>query len=115
MIDDEREVKFPDLLGFDHVVGFLEEVGTAVNGANGFIPVTFQELESWSRMVGIELSSWTSTTIIKMSRQYCLQSSISDDPMSPAPYQAEVTADEMVLIRERIQRKIKVSFRNKNG
>jgi len=110
MIDDEREVKLPDLFGFDYVVGFLEEAGTAVNGANGFIPITFQELESWSRMVGIELTSWCSSTVIKMSRQYCLQSSISDDPMTPAPYQAEVTAEEMVLIRERVQRKIKSIF-----
>jgi len=110
MIEDEREVKFPDLLGFDYVVGFLDESGTAVNGANGFIPITFQELESWSRMVGIELTSWCASMVIKMSRQYCLQSSISDDPKSPAPYQGEVTAEEMVLIRERVQRKIKSLF-----
>jgi hypothetical protein len=100
----------PDLMGFDHLAAYLNELGPAGHDSSGMIPVSFQELESWSRMTGADVNAWEASMLIRMSRQYCGQHHGSSDPMSPPPYVDEKSEDDMVIIRERAEKKIRSLF-----
>ena len=56
----------------------------------GTYPVTWQELESYSRLSRSNLTAWESEQIINMSSQYCNYLNIGKKPSEP-PYQREFT------------------------
>jgi hypothetical protein len=59
----------PPVKGFEHLVNWWAEVGTALQGANGLIPITWSEVAHYAETN--QLTAWERQTIIKMSRSYC--------------------------------------------
>jgi hypothetical protein len=60
----------PDLIGFDHVIQWLSVVGPVMPVADGIAPVTYQEIESWQRQSGVELTPWEVETLRRLSCEY---------------------------------------------
>ncbi len=52
------------------MVGLFSDIGMAINTGNGLTPVTWQEIESFSKGTGVELTAWEARTIRNMSAQY---------------------------------------------
>ena len=60
----------------------------------GTYPVTWQELESYSRLSCSNLTAWESEQIINMSSQYCSFLNIGKKPSEP-PYQREFDSNDI--------------------
>jgi len=60
----------PDLFGFDHIIQWLSAVGPVMPDSSGISPVTYQEIESWQRQTGVELTPWEAETIRMLSCEY---------------------------------------------
>lgn len=63
---------------------FLHQIGTAGHGFDRLVPLTFAEIEAWSRMTGAELNRFEAETIRMLSITYC---SIANDRNSECPVQ----------------------------
>lgn len=62
---------------------------------SGLIPITWQELQSYSQQSGVLLNGWESTQIIAMSREYVeMRALATEDKSLPAPYARELDEEE---------------------
>ncbi len=59
----------PDEYG--HLPEFLYAIGVVGQGFDSLAPLTFLEIEAWSRMTGAELNRFEAETIRAMSVSYC--------------------------------------------
>lgn len=69
----------------------------------GLSAFTFQELDSFSRIMNISLTPWESEQLIMMSREYCSMISIAKEPSTPNPWLPEGYS-ELDEARERVVR-----------
>lgn len=90
MKDDGIEPAMPEMSA-GHLLEVLLEVGPALPGANGAVPLTHSELRSWQENTGIELSAWEARTLRALSREYVGELQAGCDPKRLAPYQPETT------------------------
>lgn len=67
---------------FEYLPGFLSSIGIAGHGLNGLIPLSFQEIEAWSRMSRVYLTPFEADCIHSMSASYV---SIANHPDSDCP------------------------------
>ena len=61
---------------------FLHEIGTAGSGPNGLIPLTYLEIEAWSRMSKTKINSFEASALRQMSAAYA---AITHDKNAPCP------------------------------
>lgn len=86
-------VDLPDVSDeYGHLTAWLHEIGTCGIGFNGLIPLTFIEIEAWSRMVDIKLSSFEATTLRNMSAAYSV---IASNPDAKCPIDSDLVDDQM--------------------
>jgi hypothetical protein len=78
-----------------------------MSGGMGMAPLTFSELESWQRQIGIELKPWEVRLLRRLSGEYCAESSAATKADAPAPFKS---IDERNLQRLRVARDIDESF-----
>jgi len=69
-----------------YLIDLFVEIGEALVTDKGLAPLTWQELDAWSRMTGIILSPGEARALIDLSRQYVHQFAVSVDPNCTAPY-----------------------------
>jgi hypothetical protein len=68
----EGELAGPDLPdGCEYLIGWLYDVGPALPGAMGFVPLTYSELRAWSELQQISISPWEAGTLRELSAAYC--------------------------------------------
>jgi hypothetical protein len=84
--DAGNEVQYP-VVTANYLLEYLFEIGPAVPGAMGAVGLSFSEIESWQRQVGINLAPWEVRAIHAGSDAYANQLSISRDPTCPPPLQ----------------------------
>lgn len=65
-----------------YVVGHLIDLGVTM----GEQPVTFGEIESWQRQVGIDLEPWEIRFVKRLSEAYMSESHRARNPDSDAPW-----------------------------
>jgi hypothetical protein len=91
----------PDIETDSHILEWLLEIGIFESNGYGPSPLTYREIEAWSRMTGI-MPTYEETRFIKMlSREYCSQYSKSSDRDSAPPYTTEKVNQESVSDRVR--------------
>jgi hypothetical protein len=74
-----------------YVIGYLFEIGPAVNNGFGRSSITQLEIEAFQRNTGIELESWEARLLKRLSIEYINESlaAVKEDRSSPwidAPY-----------------------------
>ena len=69
-----------------HVLRYLFEVGPAMPGMNGPVPVTHQEIEAWRVLTSTTLSPWESRVIRRLSQEYVSEMHKAEKPDCPAPW-----------------------------
>ena len=98
-----KKIEFPELKGAEYIVSHLDNLGWALQGANGYIPLTFQEIYAYMQATQTPLNSEEVLLIKKMSEAYVAQS-YDKDPMARMPYgdtednKIQLTTDQILAI-----------------
>ena len=101
----------PEMTGFPYLVQYLFEAGPVGNNGFGPEPLSWQEIEAWSRLTQTSLDAWEALTIRKLSNDYSAQLTKSADPKCKAPDQPELSreqiADDVEAFFDRMERQQK--------
>lgn len=54
-----------------YLVGCFHSLGLYLNTGMGMAPLSWQEIDAYSRVSFVNLSGWEAVQLINMSRQYC--------------------------------------------
>jgi len=68
------------------LVGYWRQAWAVGSSESGPVALSYQELETWQRLVGLKLEPWENIALRKMSEVYVSQWFDSQDPEAPAPY-----------------------------
>jgi len=94
-------IKLPKVETDKHILEWLFELGIFEPSGYGPMPLTYREIESWSRMTGI-LPTWEECRFLKiLSQEYCSQYGKSSDRDAPPPHTTEKVNRESVSDRVR--------------
>lgn len=107
MDEESNSLKLPEIEGGDHMVNHLTEAGICLSNGMGLMPLTWQEIDSWLSVTGLELTTWEKLTLKELSEAYVNEYSLSSDKTRPAPYVHKV--DE--IDRQAVSDKLKGIFR----
>lgn len=91
-----------------HLVDFLWQVGPAMPGGVGPVPITFSELQAWQQQTGCALGSWEVRTLRRMSVAYVAQAEDSRRRDCPPPW----IPPAMVRDRADTAKRVRALFRN---
>jgi hypothetical protein len=103
-------VKMPEVEAYEHILGWFFEIGPAATGMAGNVPISYTEIMNWVTLTGIEITDFEVGALIKMSKQYCYQSYISENPHCEAPYAEEFEQEELTQMRESADKKLRSLF-----
>ena len=70
------------------LVSLLFEVGPTLFTAMGEVPLTWQELDAYSRMTGLKCEAWEAVLLIQMSMEYMEGREIGENPLGKMPMDA---------------------------
>lgn len=94
-------LELPEAEAGAHLVGYLLKVGPGHDGA----PITFLEIEAWTRMTGTVLTAWEAGALRSLSQAYMGEYFAASDPQRPAPYAAPTPLD-----RAAVDAKLRAAF-----
>lgn len=75
----------PDLGPEAYLVDYWMRLGCVGQSSGGMVPLSWQDIQSWSSLMGIEFTPWESETLATMSVAYLIQLQESEDRMCPPP------------------------------
>lgn len=114
-----RQLEMPEMMGFQYLVQYLFEAGPVGNNGFGPEPLSWQEIEAWSRLTQTSLDAWEALTLRKLSNDYSAQLTKSADPKCKAPDQPELSreqiADDVEAFFDRMERQQKQGARWTEG
>ncbi len=102
LLAEGLDFELPELEGESYLLDILFDVGPYVPSGMGEMPLAYGQLESWQRLMGVELSPWEARTLQRLSRAYCGQLAASADPAVSAPGSAIETPEQEHERRERV-------------
>ena len=105
----------PQLSGCSYLIDCLIEIGTSMASGFGVTPLTWSEIESWSNLTEIDISSWEATMIMSLSRTFTSSFNRFDDKEFPSPYIVEEFDREKVSHNVGSLLRSLASRVNKNG
>lgn len=110
MQDENGEDFVPDMppCGALFLVGYLMDVGPALPGAMGSVPLSEVELRAWQENTGIYLSPWQSRFLKRLSSVWIEQQGLAAKEECPSPWLAERMREE----KEKVAVKLKALFRS---
>lgn len=111
-IRQEREtpILFPEV-NFEYLLTCLTEIGFSTQSGMGQAPLSFTDVDNWSKITGANMESWELTLMVKLSQQYCFQQAISDDRNCEEPYIVEEIDDSaLAATRAAVDDKIRNLF-----
>lgn len=81
---------FPNISDCEYVASLFDEMGGLVQSGMGIAPMSWQEIQAWSSLTGLELDPWEVITLKELSKEYCAMINECDDKNVFAPYTPEV-------------------------
>lgn len=98
-----REPKLPEV-ACSYLLDCFFEVGPAQSGGMGQAPLSFQEIDAWSRLTGRSVSPFEALTLRRMSMAWVAESARAEDPDASPPWAGEqVTVEERVRVADSLQ------------
>jgi len=85
----------PDLLAWEYLIDYLFEAGPVTSNGFGPEPLSWLELEAWSRLSQVKLDAWEALTLRKLSDHYSAQLVRSADPKCRAPDEPEQSREQI--------------------
>jgi hypothetical protein len=90
-----------------YLIDVWHELGRALSGGYGLVPLTFTEIKAYSDSV-YELNSFDCSMLSRMSREYVSeQAAASQDANRPAPHEGKANIE---AIRSNVAKSLKAMF-----
>lgn len=105
---DGLEPEYPEVGAAEYLITYLFEVGPIMAAGMGSGPITHEELAAWQRNTGVDLQSWESRMLRRLSIDYLNESHRATKADCPAPYQPEELSHRN---REAVAKKVSNSMR----
>lgn len=102
----------PDIeseFGAGYIVGLLHEAGLMSSNGMGPVPLSWVDIESWTRCSEYDLPLWVKLKVKSLSEDYVHELLEAKDMNRPAPYEhVQVIEDEVDLVvqRDKVQNKL---------
>lgn len=96
--------------GCAHIVEHWFDVGPAMPGGYGDVPLTHAELDAWQRNSGLDLQPWQTSLLRRMSRGYLAERVAGVDPQRPPPW-GEVSAQQKAAVAETLRKTLSAMAR----
>ncbi len=71
-----------------HIVDRLLEIGLTEAAGMGAGPMTWLQIDAWSRLTGVALAPWEARLLRRLSSDYLAESRRAEDINWPSPWQA---------------------------
>jgi len=85
--------ELPDVpFEYGHITQFITDIGTAMHGFDGLVPLTFTEIKAWSDSMKINLTEFESSALRNMSVSYV---SVFNNPKSECPIESGTIKDNI--------------------
>lgn len=95
--------KMPVVRHEAYLTDWLSEAGTVMIGANGFVPLNWQELQAWCQMTGRRLDWWQAETLRKMSEAYANWAARGQQYDAEPPWSSEPVKSKSDKIKDTIK------------
>jgi hypothetical protein len=79
-------IEMPPLEWGQHLIAHLFDVGPTMAVGMGEAPLSYVEIESWQRMVCVDLHPWEVQLLRRLSGEYLAESHKATKPDCPPPY-----------------------------
>ena len=93
---------FPELGKGEYLLSHWFELGLTATSGMGLCPLSFQEIKAFSQCIGVELLSWESVTLRRMSVEYLTQLSAGETPECLPPYGDPVNQFDREIVEKKI-------------
>ena len=87
---------------------YLQALDYVESGMSGPIKLSFGEIESWTRLMGVQLQSWEVALLRSMSAAFARELAFAENPRHPAPWAPVVEQ----IDRKRVARRVKDLLRS---
>jgi hypothetical protein len=92
LLAGDIEPEMPDLAWGKYLIDYLLEVGPVMAAGMGSGPITFTEIRSWRKELGLRLSPWEVRTLRRLSLEYNSESQLATKPDRDPPFPSLDTA-----------------------
>ena len=99
---DTAALEPPPLLGCGHLLEWMFECGPVNEGGMGLSPLSWQDIESWSRQTGVNATGWESGVIKTLSSAYLNEYQQAKDPARLSPNMRLVTEKDHNRVSDQI-------------
>lgn len=99
--ENSEEIKYEPEAYSNYIINIANSIGLYLNSGYGPVPITWTEILSWSTLTKIEITPWEANLIMKLSRAFVSQFSISKNPACISPI-LEVDEENLELKRKQI-------------
>ena len=96
------------LVSAPHLIDYLYEIGPALPGAMGGVPLSHAEIMAWQGNIGVELQPWEVRFLVRLSKAYLGELMRADSPTRPAPWTDVVEEVD----REQVSRSLFAALEN---
>lgn len=103
-------IKMPPVDHYEHIVNWFLDIGPATAGMTGNVPISYTEIANWLLLTGTEATTFEIESLVKMSKQYCYQSAISEDINCAPPFAESYNEDELMAMRKKADEKMRRLF-----
>lgn len=87
----------------DIVVTAFHSLGLSSKNGTGISQLTWGEVDAYSRMSGVDLTSWEAEQIVLMSRYYCLWKHKGCDPACSSPWNSELNNSDNAIVNSKFK------------
>lgn len=91
----------------NYILKIFYETGIYRDGANGIVPLTWQEISAFDERMNYCLDAWESKMIFMLSNAYCNENSKAKDKNCPPPVLIEVEEEYEAKKRESVSSSLK--------
>jgi hypothetical protein len=99
--ENAEELQYEPEAYSTYIINIANSIGLYLNGGYGPIPITWTEILSWSILTKTKITPWEACLIMKLSKAFVSQLSISKNPSCISPIQ-EIDEEKLELKRKAI-------------
>ncbi len=92
----------PDVGEAEFLIGYWKDIGLALPGGMGLVPLTATEVQAWQRGTGIELQAWEFSALLAMSRGYLVARQEGANPASTPPYGDPINEFDRATVGQKV-------------
>lgn len=87
-----------------HITARLSEIGLCEAAGMGVVPLSWQTIDAWARLTGVQLAPWEARLIRKLSSDYVSMTRKAESENCPPPWRSPVTDEQRNAEVEQLKR-----------